>query len=243
VKKHRRADGPLFDFAAIASRIGWAPTVDGVVLPQHPFEPVAPVLSAQVPLLVGTTLNEFAAGIDNPDAYTLTDEELEQRVTALLGQAACQVVLGAHRRLYPHAAPFDVWSAILSASTRQAAVTQAERHAALGAAPAYLYWFTWRTPMLDGRPGAFHACEIPFVFDNVDRCENYTGGVPEAQHLSAQVSAAWINFARHGDPNHGGLPRWPAYTPEAGSTMVFDTPCTVQNDPDREARATVCSRL
>lgn len=243
VKKHKHADGPLFDFAAIASRIGWAPTVDGVVLPRHPFEPVAPALSAQVPLLVGTTLNEFTAGIDNPDAYTLTDEELDQRVSALLGSTACQVVLDAHRRTYPHAAPFDLWSAIMSASTRQAAVTQAERHVALGAAPAYLYWFTWRTPMLDGRPGAFHSSEIPFVFDNVDRCENYTGGVPEASRLSAQISQAWINFARYGDPYHDDLPVWPPYKPATGSTMILDTPCSVQNDPDREARATVCSRL
>ena len=243
VKKQQHPDSQLFDFAAIASRIGWAPTVDGVVLPHHPFEPVAPAISAHVPLLVGTTLNEFAAGIDNPDAYTLTDQQLEERVTALLGQDVSRVVLDAHRRAYPHAAPFDLWSAIMSASTRQAAVTQAERHAALGAAPAYLYWFTWRTPILDGRPGAFHACEIPFVFDNIDRCENYSGGVPEARRLSAQVSQAWINFARHGDPNHDDLPRWPSYSPDTGSTMVFDAPCAVANDPDREARSTVCSRV
>jgi para-nitrobenzyl esterase len=36
------------------------------------------------------------------------------------------------------------------------------------------------------------------------------------------VSQAWINFARYGNPNHPGLPDWPAYTSEGGATMIFD---------------------
>ena len=66
--------------ASGAWRTGWAPTVDGAVLPQHPFDPEAPALSAGVPMPIGTTLNEFVTGVNNPGADGLTDEELARRV-------------------------------------------------------------------------------------------------------------------------------------------------------------------
>ena len=108
------------------------------------------------------------------------------------------------------------------------------RKAALGSAPAYSYIYSWRTPVLDNRPGSFHACEIAFTFDNAEICDHYSGGTPEAFVLSKQISTAWVNFARTGNPNHDGLPHWPAYTSEKRATMYFDTPCTVRNDPEGE---------
>ena len=77
------------------------------------------------------------------------------------------------------------------------------------------------------------------MFDNLGRCSNLTGGDSQADVLAEQMSQAWINFARYGDPNHAGLPHWPAYSAAKGETMVFDTPCLVQADPDREARRMV----
>ena len=189
-------------------------------------------------MLIGTNMNEFVSGVDNPDAYLLTADDLARKISATYG-ARAGAILVAYRRVYPNALPFDLLSLISTASVRQAAVVQAQRKAALGAAPAFVYQFTWRTPVLDSRSGAFHSCEIPFVFDNVDRCTNYTGGVPEAGVLSAQISQAWINFARTGNPNHAGLPHWPAFSAQKGETMILDTPCLVKNDPDGEARRTV----
>jgi para-nitrobenzyl esterase len=163
-----------------------------------------------------------------------------QQVSVYYGSRSGDII-AAYRRDNPGAAPFDLLSLISAAPVRQAAVLQAERKTALGTAPAYLYLFTWRTPVLDGRLGAFHSCEIPFVFDNVDRYENYTGGTPAARTLAAQVSQAWISFARTGDPNHAGLPHWPSFIPEQCPTMVFDVPCAVRNDPDGAARRIVFS--
>jgi para-nitrobenzyl esterase len=135
-------------------------------------------------------------------------------------------------REYPDAKPFDLLSVISTAAIRQGAVDQATRKAALGAAPAYLYLFAWHTPMLDGRPGAFHSSEIAFVFDNADRCVNLTGGLPEALELSTQISRAWVQFARHGDPSHPGLPPWPAVAQGKRPTMLFDTRCRIKDDPE-----------
>jgi carboxylesterase type B len=86
--------------------------------------------------------------------------------------------------------------------------------AALRATPAYSYIDAWRTPVLNGRPGSFHASEIAFTFDNAEICDHYSCGVPEAFVLSKQISNARANFARTGNPSHSGLPRWPAYRSE-----------------------------
>jgi para-nitrobenzyl esterase len=102
-----------------------------------------------------------------------------------------------------------------------------------------VYQFNWQTPVLDGRPRAFHCSEIPFVFYNTDVSAFATGGSAEARELAAKVSDAWINFARKGDPNHKGLPNWPKYSADAGPVMMFDKTCEVKNDPDRELRKVV----
>ncbi len=60
-----------------------------------------------------------------------------------------------------------------------------------------------------------------------------------ARELGNRMSDAWINFARKGDPNHPGLPKWPAFKPEDGAVMVFDNKCEVRNDPDRAQRSVI----
>jgi para-nitrobenzyl esterase len=216
-------------------RMGWGPYRDGKIFPTHPFDPTAPQISAHVPLLVGTDMNEFTHGCDHPEVAAFTKEDLEKRVAEVFKDKS-EAIIQAYRREYPKADAFDLFSAISTAGVRQSAFVQAERKAALGAAPAYEYLFTWHTPMLDGRPRAFHAAEIAFVFGNAAICENLTGGTPEALALGGKMCDAWINFARHGDPNHKALPNWPAFTPDKCQTMIFDTQCVVKNDPEGEGR-------
>jgi para-nitrobenzyl esterase len=218
------------------------PTVDGVTLPRHPFDPDAPEISADVPLLVGTNYHEFVCGVDRPDAYHLTLDQLQQALSERFGDRTKDVI-AAYRKVYPDAPPFDLLAAISVAPFRQSAVDQATRKAVQGKAPAYYYLFNYRTPVLDGRPGAFHSAEIAFVFDNLERCSNLTGGDSDADVLAGQMSQAWIDFARYGSPNHDGLPHWPAFTPEKRETMLFDCPCVVVDDPDRDARQMVMKAL
>jgi para-nitrobenzyl esterase len=210
----------------------WGPTVDGRILPRHPFDPGAPEISSDVPLLTGTNLHEFVSGLDRPDAQSMGLEEMNRLVSETFGDHG-EAIVEAYRRDYPKASPFDLYAIIAAASFRRPAFEQAIRKAALGDAPAYSYIYSWRTPVLDGRPGPFHACEIAFTFDNAAICDHYSGGAPEAFVLSKQISTAWVNFARTGNPNHDGLPHWPAYTAENQVTMYFDTPCDVRTNPER----------
>ena len=211
----------------------WGPTVDGRILPRHPFDPGAPEVSAKVPLLTGSNLHEFVSGLDRPDANAMGVEELNRLVSEECGERS-KMIIEAYRRAYPEARPFDLYATIAAAAFRRPAIEQATRKAALGSAPAYSYVYCWRTPVLDGRPGSFHAAELAFTFDNAEICDHYSGGTTEALALSKQISTAWVNFARTGNPNHNGLPHWPAYTSEQRATMFFDTSCTVRNDPEGE---------
>jgi len=219
-------------------RIGWQPTVDGSNLPTQPYDPVAPAMSAQVPLLVGTVLNEFASALYDPTLSTMTLDELKTRVKASYEDRA-EHIIEVFRAAAPGVSPGEIMSRISAAPVRQSAITQAERQAALGGAPVFNYWFCWQTPVLDRRPGAFHCSELSFVFDNTDRCAPMTGGGPGPRALAAKVSDAWINLARHGDPNHSGLPHWPAFTAGKCPTMIFDTECVMKDNPDGAERASL----
>jgi para-nitrobenzyl esterase len=217
--------------------VNWGPVVDGKVLPEHPWDPKGSPLSADVPLLVGTVLNEFANSIQagDPTLDDMSMEEAKKRLTAQRGDKADQI-LETFRSAHPKATPYELFSRISGMGPRQNAVTQAERKAAQGGAPAYLYWFQWQTPILDGRPRAYHCSELPFVFYNTDRCATMTGGGPEARDLAGKIADAWLAFAKSGDPSHKGLPKWPAFTAAECPTMVFDTASVVRNGPDDEQR-------
>jgi para-nitrobenzyl esterase len=238
---------------AVAKRLGgpaapgsglraWGPIVDGSVLPAHPFDPAAPAISADVPVLIGTCLNEFVNGTDNPERDTLTEEELSRRVRERYKDKAADII-GAYRNQYPKESPFGLWAAISAAAPRQNAITQAERKFAQGGAPAWMYLYAWRTPMLGENIGTFHSSEITFAFDNAKLCPHYSGNTPEALALSFKMGEAWANFARTGHPGHSGLPTWPAYNDRTRATMIFDSPSTVRNDPEGDGLRLIQSAI
>jgi para-nitrobenzyl esterase len=236
-KNNPRPAGSVPNFRRMAESLGFSPVVDGTILPAHPFDPQASAISADVPMIVGTTLNEFVTATNHPEYELMTDADLEQRVRGMFGDKT-PAILAAFRQRTPAAKPFDLWSHIAASSVRENAIKQCKAKAALGKAPAYLYWFTWQTPILSGRPRAFHCAEIAFAFDT-DRCENMTGGGPEARALAAKVSESWIHFARTGNPNHPGIPHWAEFTPDSVPTIIFDNNTEVLNNPDGGEQASI----
>jgi para-nitrobenzyl esterase len=233
LRRHNPAPGKVPEVHRLAHRLGFGPVVDGTVIPEAPFGERAPAFSADVPMIVGTTLNEFVTAINHPEFEEMTEAELLSSVEERYpGRGAA--IVSTFRGRTPGLKPFDLWSRIATAPVRQAAIAQASKKSALGAAPAWLYCFAWRTPVLDGRPRAFHCADIPFVFHNTDLCDRMTGGGPQARRLSRAMADAWVRFARDGDPNHPGIPRWTPYSERSGTTLTFDDPMRTAAHADRD---------
>ena len=216
----------------------WQPTVDGQAIPAQPWATAAPDLARDVPMLIGSNLNELAASLGNPAAEAYAEDQAKAAAAAAGVRAAAWA---AFRAADPNAKPVEIYSRAVSARFRVPAVIQAQRKAAQqasgGGGKAWLYRFDFNSGVLDGRARAFHCAELAYAFDNVDRCLNHTGGTPQARALAARMSDAWIAFARTGDPNHKGLPAWPAVSPTATPNMLFDAICRVAADPDAKERA------
>lgn len=118
---------------------------------------------------------------------------------------------------------------------RPGAVFQANTKSSIkDGAPVYMYLFSWQSPVMNGKYKALHCMEIAFAFDTIERTKNMTGGTKEAQVLAEKVNPAWINFARHGNPNHDGLPKWEAYNAKEGTTMFFDKECYIRYHHDQD---------
>lgn len=211
--------------------LGWGPVHDGNFLPYQPTETAAIELSKNIPLLVGSTKTEF--GPFNP-ANRVTDMESAKASLQKRMPDKTDAYLAAVKKAYPETAkPSDYMD--IDINFRAGAIRQGSQKAAVaGAAPVYMYVFSWSSPVNDGMYKSMHCMEIPFVFDNISRCEEMTGGGKEAHALADKMSRAWIAFAQTGNPNHKGLPTWPQYNGENGATMIFDNVSQVKNHHDKE---------
>jgi para-nitrobenzyl esterase len=218
---------PMDQLIAASRAASWGPVVDGRTLPRHPFDPTAPEISADVPMLIGSneTENTFFMGADEK-LFSLDEAELKARLSA--------DVIAVYRRNRPKATPSDLFFVITSDQRiRMGAITMAERKAALHRAPAYMYFFTWKAPADGGKWRSPHTIELPFVFETYDKA-TVTGTGPERKILGDRVSGAWAAFARNGNPNHKGLPSWKPYTVPDRNTMIFDNECKSVDDPNGE---------
>lgn len=221
--------------------MGFSPTVDGRFVPRHPFHPDASDVSAGVPLMLGSTRTELTSSADT-EAFSLSEDGMRARIGELLGDKAPRMI-DVYRKVNPGAPPSDIYFLIASDHRYGAPVMKiAERRAALGRGPVYLYYFRWETPYDGGRLRSPHTIEIPFAFDNVG-ASRLTADSATAPALADKVSDAWIAFARSGNPNTPKLPAWPAFDAAARATMVFDNDSAVVDDPIREQRIAMFDAL
>ena len=221
------ARGPAHEF--------W-PIVDGHDLPQNPFDPAAPEVSAAVPLIVSNCLNDAALALTN---FNLTDAGLLTIVQKLVGPQQAQRVVDLYLQAYPWMTPYQVQAAMFTdRDVHRRSVTLAERKArqtTTGGAPVWMYRFDWPSPGFGGKFGAVHGIDVGLVFHNPQT--PIDGDRPVAQHLADRLAATWVAFARTGNPaTHDGFPEWPAYTIERRDTLVINKRSRVVSDPGGQFR-------
>ena len=210
------------------------PVVDGVELLRHPFDPDAPAISANVPLLVGCNRTESSSlqGGRDESLFKLTWDTLPGRLAPTMKAMDANATIAALRKLNPDASPTLIYFIATSDySQRRRAILQAERKAAAGKAPAFMYYITWETPVDGGKWHTPHSVEHAFVFDNVAVSASMVGPAgTEQQAMADAMSGAWTTFARTGSPG------WAAFDASKRQTMIFSKTPSVVSDPLAEER-------
>jgi para-nitrobenzyl esterase len=216
---------------------GFVPCVDGIALPRKPFTPDAPAISAKIPILIGSNKDEMTIfRARDPKFGASTDADFTAYMRQQLPGKA-EALIPALRAAFPGYSPSHLITVMETLKGYWiATVLQAERKAAQGAAPVYVYLLAWETPVDGGRLRSHHALDLPLVFNNIETSRSMVGPGPEPQRVADQMSAAWVAFARSGDPNTDGLPPWRPYDLKNRATMIFNLNSYVQNDPYSEIR-------
>jgi para-nitrobenzyl esterase len=214
-----------------------SPMVDGKVIPGHPWDPKGPALSSNIPLLIGYAhTEETLYDRPTPEKLALDEAGLRARASQRLGGDPSRAI-EAFRKAHPDLTPWDLWVLIATDHPRGTYSRElAKRKAAQSGAPAFAYRYDWETPEGGGHMRSPHTIEIQFVFNNIKIAGPLISKMPEAYALAEKTSAAWVAFARTGDPNTPKLPKWPAYSAASRDTMLFNNECRVESDPDRGPR-------
>ncbi len=223
--------------AGLRADLPFVPVVDGNVLPQRPIDAVRDGLGA-VPTIVGTNHDEMTmfTALDLGTG-TVDEAAITAALTDTFGDRATAVAAEYHA-IYPDAPPADIATAIATDRVfRVPAIQLAE--AGLEERPTFMYLFTWESPVMGGALKSCHALELPFVWDALDRpgLSMLTGDAPDRQPLADAMHAAWIRFARTGDPG------WPAYDLPRRATQRFDTTLEILDDPMAAQRQLWASSL
>ena len=226
---------------SLASIWGWMPTKDGDILPEDAFANGSEKMTADVPMIVGTTLNEFAgfAAMMNPHYFQQSPADIDATLKKMYGEKAEEYKQAFHEA-YPQAS--YLLMPLIDFKYRPQALAQTETKAADKGGKVWNYPFAYQSTALDGTLTATHCAEIPYVFHNVARAASATDMTPEAVKLGEILSSAWINFARTGNPNGAGVPEWSEYTTKKKATMIFDTNCQVKYDFDAHLRNVVLGK-
>lgn len=208
----------------------YTPTVGTDFLPQHPFDPAAPAVSAHVPMIISNCLGDIGA-MD----YDLTDAQLKGYLGGIASGEE-EKILALYRRTRGTKSPFRI-RAEIQADTGlvQRVDVQAVRKAALKAAPVYRYQWDWGSRALDGRMGPIHHMDVPPSMAHPYHAM-LGGGSDDAKAITEQMASVVVAFAKTGNPNNANIPNWPPFDGEGRATMIFDAETRLEHDPRSEIR-------
>ena len=211
--------------AQVASNGNFRPVAGDATLPHHPFDPAAPMESADVPVIISTTLHDAALRLTN---FDLDEAGLGALFRQRFGPRGAEI-LAAYRRENSRQSPYLTQAEAFTDATRGNSQIQALRKAAQGRAATYMYVWDWETPAFDGKFGAVHGHDVEASF-HLSRNAIGGAGTRNGRLMSDRLSATWVAFATTGDPNNSLIPHWPAYDARRRATMVFNTEMKVVDD-------------
>jgi len=202
----------------------YVPIVDGYVVPDDPAVLMGTSSQSRVPLLTGHNADEglfFARDLPK----TLADYQSFVRAffpAALVDEALTRYPAATDAEV-PAAAPF------LFGESRLVALSVLAARAAATVTDVYMYRFSRVGPSSRAAwGGATHGSEIAYVFDNTSGDASQFDEIDRT--VSRAMADAWVQFAKTGNPNGGGLPPWPAYRAPDYRVLEFGDTATVRSN-------------
>lgn len=216
-------------------RMPFQPVIDGEVLSERPIDAIRNGSAANIPVLVGTTRDEWRlfTAID-PRVRLMLESGLEKRVRQSFGEDAGTAILAA----YKDGSSFDRWNTLMTDRVfRLPAIRLAEaqrKHTG----DVFSYRFDWRSPLMGGAFRACHAVELGFMWGTHGSklVRNFFGDGQQAEAVSSAMMDAWIAFARTGNPTTAATGPWLAYGDQRPVMVFSDSGPTSHLAPDDEMR-------
>jgi len=216
---------------------------DDKVLNTDPPAGVAAGRAKGIDVMIGTTHDEVHAFFINNDALATIDRAGMAKAIAPAAGARADAVVEAYAKRLPGATPPALFASLQTdAMFRLPSLRFADAQSQH--ARAYVYRFDWQ-PTADAPYGAAHCIELPFVFGNFAVWDAVPvpptmlkGGDRAAMtRLSRQMMGAWAAFAKNGDPNHAGIPKWEAWSRASRRSIIFDAESRAAASVDDEIEA------
>jgi para-nitrobenzyl esterase len=215
----------------------WGPVVDGVSLPGDPFYPAPPVLSANIPLLIGHTREEGTFfERDDPAFFRMDDAALAARLRGYFGDGA-ERIQSFYARAMPDASPVERAIAMRTATFTGNDTATLAIQKTLQPAPVFRYinCYASNVPIegTDWTLRAGHATDIALTFDNPE-IPDLQGNGPGVAEAAKAMSGYFAGFARAGVPSAEGQPAWPRYDFTACEVMLLNSECRAAKDPNMD---------
>ena len=213
--------------------LAFRPLIDGETLPIHPLKAFQDGDCKDIELMIGTNLDEakLFTALD-PEIRKMTNDGGEKLLIGYFGRLGIDITKSkAMIDVYKQARegnfsiePKELLNALMTDYIFRIPTIHLLEAQSKHQPNTYNYLFTWPSPAFNGDLGACHALELPFVFNtfNAPGFKVFVGKSPDLNAISHKIMDAWIAFARTGNPNHDGIPKWPLYDFEKRSTMLIN---------------------
>lgn len=210
--------------------LAFAPVVDGDTLPNHPLDAFREGAGSDVRLLAGCNRDDIRIGLVPTGMIDLVDEPALTAAASAFG--APDGAVKRYRAARPGASNGDLFAAVATdCFMRVPAIRVAEARLEAGEPGTWMYRFDHESPAFDGRLGAAHAVELPYVFDLLDDESSHAliGDTP-SQTVADTAHGAWVRYIAAGDPG------WPRYNLVTRPTALIGEGIAVVDDPDGAER-------
>lgn len=202
----------------------YGPNVDGYIIPAPSTDILKNGKQNNVPLLIGTNRDEFFSFFDGFNMPLETPADYLAALTLAFGDKATQILARYPLSNYNGNVKLAI-NAVFTDFVFLCPVRTASRLIAPNQPNTYVYQFTHAIKSVKSM-GAFHGIELGFVFHSVNNIPLVKINKKENK-LADQMVAYWTNFAKTGNPNGAGLPKWPAYTNDGDQNITLDTKVTI----------------